>query len=173
MSWGSCSSVGPISGVLAWEDPWIMTVDRREDERRVETKDELLRVREGMHKVADALQQLSIKHDEIKGSIDKIEVQSAYTSATLSTVQTDTKVATGALQTSVDAIKEKIPDLLRRITMLERIVYGAVGIILVAVLTAWLSGAIIVPGRDIIQQVLPQTTPPAPPAPTPPSTGAP
>lgn len=99
---------------------------------------ELLRVRDHLYALNSSLQQILVSHEHLGGIVGTVKVMVDGAILTLNQVQTETKM---------------IPLLERRVQLLERIVFGACALMLTAVVAAWLAGAIIVPGRDVLKSL--------------------
>lgn len=91
---------------------------------------EILRLRTSVHELVSKLQDMALKNAEMHADVRVL-------SANLSHVQTSVKElpAMALLAASLD----------RRVILLERVMYGFIGVILLAVITAWLKGIIILP----------------------------
>lgn len=103
-------------------------------------------VKEALHGISKTMQSLAVDHATLRGTIDSVQQNINHLKETLVDARRETSASILALSGKVDGVMGAVPELQRRVGFLEKIVLGACGLILIAVLTAWVKGAVIIPG---------------------------
>jgi hypothetical protein len=103
-------------------------------------------VKEALHGITKAMQSLAVDHATLRGTIDSVQQNINHLKETLVDARRETTASILVLTGKVDGVMGAVPELQRRVSLLEKVVLGACGIILIAVITAWVKGAVIIPG---------------------------
>lgn len=105
-------------------------VPNHDDGGRAEDDREILRLRDAVHRLVESVQQVAIHQTGATGQITLLQ-------HSITAMHTTIELVPG-LVTSIALLD-------RRVSILEKLLFGCVGVILLAVITAWLKGIIILP----------------------------